>query len=199
MRGPGLAPRWSAAQPRRASVSLPPRGAAGPPCQGPGQHSPPPRLMSRHPDLRGPSDSASRGKAPEWEGGGSSAGQRTALGRKERERQRGRKSCCEKPRATPRAGHGVRQKRGRVSAGWPRPTAPASWALLAGQLQSGCWAAGSQVRTGCSLSWAPGERFAKFRGCQGFGPPWSYCPHLLLVWAPCHLSDKSQDGKGGWE
>ena len=69
-------------------MPLPPRGSAGPPCQGPGQHSPPPRLMSRHPDLRGPSDSASRGKAPEWEGGGSSAGQRAALGRKERERQR---------------------------------------------------------------------------------------------------------------
>ena len=44
----------------------------------------------------------------------------------ERERETERKSCCEKPRATPRAGHGVRQKRGRVSAGWPRPTAPAS-------------------------------------------------------------------------
>lgn len=68
-----------------------------------------------------------------------------------------------------------------------------------GQLQCGCRAAGSQVRMGCSLSWALGERFAQFRGESGARATWSYCPHLLLVWAPCHLSDKSWDGKGGWE
>lgn len=68
-----------------------------------------------------------------------------------------------------------------------------------GQLQCGCQAAGSQVRMGCSLSWALGERFAQFRGESGARATWSYCPHLLLVWAPCHLSDKSWDGKGGWE
>lgn len=50
--------------------------------QSPGQHSPPPTLMSRHPDLGGPSDSASWGKALEWGGEGSSAGQISALGRK---------------------------------------------------------------------------------------------------------------------
>lgn len=43
--------------------------------QSPGQHSPPPTLMSWHPDLGGPSDSASWGKALEWGDEGSSAGQ----------------------------------------------------------------------------------------------------------------------------
>lgn len=65
MRGLVPIPRESAAQLRKPPGPPPPRWAASA-LPGPRAASPPPLLMSRHPDLGGPSGSASWEKALEW-------------------------------------------------------------------------------------------------------------------------------------